>query len=113
MRVSGPMPGAVHDLTAARIRGTVAELAASGLIVLADNGYASAGEHARVPYKGKNKPRPQRTPTALMPGCATPSSAPIPSSRPGGSCASSTAALGAPASWPRRSPSFTVIFGSK
>jgi hypothetical protein len=29
--VSGPLPGAVHDLTAARIWGIMAELAASGL----------------------------------------------------------------------------------
>lgn len=57
--VSGPLPGAVHDLTAARIWGIVAELAASGLIVLADKGYAGASEHIRAPYKGKNKPAPQ------------------------------------------------------
>ena len=34
--VSGPLPGAVHDLTAARIWGIVRELASAGLIVLAD-----------------------------------------------------------------------------
>ena len=39
MRVSGPLPGAVHDLTAARIWGIVRELAASGLVVLGDKGY--------------------------------------------------------------------------
>jgi hypothetical protein len=58
--VSGPLPGAVHDLSAARIWGIVAELAASGLIVLADKGHAAAGEHVRVPYKGKNKPASQK-----------------------------------------------------
>jgi hypothetical protein len=58
--VSGPLPGAVHDLTAARIWGIVAELAASGLIVLAGKGYAGAGEHVRVPYRGKNKPATQK-----------------------------------------------------
>ena len=36
--VSGPLPGAVHDLNAARIWGIVRELAAAGLIVLADKG---------------------------------------------------------------------------
>jgi hypothetical protein len=36
--VSGPLPGAVHDLTAARIWGIVRELAASGLVLLADKG---------------------------------------------------------------------------
>jgi len=38
--VSGPLPGAVHDLTPARTWGIVRELAASGLVVLADKGYA-------------------------------------------------------------------------
>jgi len=58
--VSGPLPGAVHDLTAARIWGIVRELAAAGLIVLADKGYHSAGEHIRTPYKGRNKPESQK-----------------------------------------------------
>jgi DDE superfamily endonuclease len=54
--VSGPLPGAVHDLTVARTWGIVRELAASGLVVLADKGYAGADEHIRTPYKGRNKP---------------------------------------------------------
>jgi hypothetical protein len=58
--VSGPLPGAVHDLTAARIWGIIRELAASGLVVLADKGYTGAGDHVRVPYKGKNKPASQK-----------------------------------------------------
>jgi hypothetical protein len=58
--VSGPLPGAVHDLTAARIWGIVRELAASGLIVLADKGYAGAGEHVRIPYRGRGKPASQK-----------------------------------------------------
>jgi len=58
--VSGPLPGAVHDLTAARIWSIVAELAASGLVVLADKGYAGAGEHIRTPYRGRNKPTSQK-----------------------------------------------------
>ena len=58
--VSGPLPGAVHDLTAARIWGIVRELAAAGLIVLADKGYTGAGDHIRTPYKGKNKPESQK-----------------------------------------------------
>src|ERR1035438_4808560 len=37
--VSGPLPGAVHDLTAARIWGIIAELAASGLVPLGAKGY--------------------------------------------------------------------------
>jgi hypothetical protein len=58
--VSGPLPGAVHDLTAARIWGIVRELAAAGLIVLADKGYTGAGEHIRTPYKGRKKPESQK-----------------------------------------------------
>jgi DDE superfamily endonuclease/Helix-turn-helix of DDE superfamily endonuclease len=58
--VSGPLPGAVHDLTAARIWGILRELAASGLVVLADKGYTGAGDHIRTPYKGRNKPASQK-----------------------------------------------------
>jgi DDE superfamily endonuclease len=57
--VSGPLPGAVHDLTAARIWGILQELAAAGLITLADKGYQGA-EETRTPYKGKNKPQSQK-----------------------------------------------------
>ena len=38
MWVSGPLHGAVHDLTAARIWGIITELAACGLIMLGDKG---------------------------------------------------------------------------
>jgi DDE superfamily endonuclease/Helix-turn-helix of DDE superfamily endonuclease len=58
--VSGPLPGAVHDLAAARIWGIVRELAAAGLVVLADKGYHGAGDHIRTPYKGKSKPESQK-----------------------------------------------------
>jgi DDE superfamily endonuclease/Helix-turn-helix of DDE superfamily endonuclease len=57
--VSGPLPGAVHDLTAARIWGIIAELAACGLVVLGDKGYLGQ-EHIRVPYRGRNKPASQK-----------------------------------------------------
>src|SRR5262249_44846806 len=60
LRVPGPLPGAAHDLTAARIWGIVRELAAAGLIVLADNGYHGGGEHIPTPYKGRNKPGSQQ-----------------------------------------------------
>jgi DDE superfamily endonuclease/Helix-turn-helix of DDE superfamily endonuclease len=58
--VPGPLPGAVHDLTAARIWGIVRELGTYGLIVLADKGYHGAGDHIRSPCKGKNKPESQK-----------------------------------------------------
>jgi hypothetical protein len=65
--VCGALPGAVHDLTAARIWGIVRELAASGLVTLADKGYTGAGDHvrplprpeqARLPESGQPRPRP-------------------------------------------------------
>jgi hypothetical protein len=58
--VSGPLPGAVHDLTAARIWGIIRELAAAGLIVLADKGYHGAGDPVLTPYRGRNKPVSQK-----------------------------------------------------
>jgi DDE superfamily endonuclease len=58
--VSGPLPGAVHDLTATRIWGILRELAAAGLVVLGDNGYIGAGEHVHTPYRGRNKPAPHK-----------------------------------------------------
>ena len=58
--VSGALPGAVHDLTAARIWGIVRRLAAAGLIVLADKGYIGAGEPVLTPYRGRNKPASQK-----------------------------------------------------
>jgi hypothetical protein len=58
--VSGALPGAVHDLTAARIWGILRRLAAAGLIVLADKGYIGAGQHVLTPYRGRNKPASQK-----------------------------------------------------
>jgi hypothetical protein len=58
--MSGALPGATGDLTAARIWGILRELEAAGLIVLADKGYQGAGEPLITPYKGKGKPQPQK-----------------------------------------------------
>jgi hypothetical protein len=85
--VSRPLPGAVHDLTAARIWGLVRELAAAGLIVLADKGYIGAGQHIRTPYRGRANQNRRRRPTGPTPSSAVPASEPTPSSRPGRSCA--------------------------
>jgi DDE superfamily endonuclease len=90
---SGPLPGAVHDLTAARIWGIVRELAASGLIVLADKGYTGAEDPLITPYKGRGKPVSRRTPTAPTPGYAAQANVRTPRSRTGASYASSAAAL--------------------
>jgi hypothetical protein len=57
--VSGPLPGAVHDLTAARIWGIIAELAACGLVALGDKGYLGEDD-IRTPYRSRNKPASQK-----------------------------------------------------
>ena len=59
MGVRGALPGSVHDKRAEWIRGVLAELEAAGLIVLADKGYQGAA-HAKLPYRGKNKPESQK-----------------------------------------------------
>jgi hypothetical protein len=48
---SGALPGAVHDLTAARIWGIIQQLAACGLVVPGDKGYISE-DCIRTPYWG-------------------------------------------------------------
>ena len=57
--VSGALPGSVHDKKAEWIWGVLAEMEAAGLIVLADKGYQGAA-HARLPYRGRNKPESQK-----------------------------------------------------
>ena len=58
MWVFGPLPGAMHDLTAVRIWGIIRELAASGLIAVGDKGY-NGEEDTRTPYRGRDKPASQ------------------------------------------------------
>jgi DDE superfamily endonuclease/Helix-turn-helix of DDE superfamily endonuclease len=58
--VSGALRGATHDLRAARIWGILRELAAAGLVVLADKGYHGAGQPVITPYRGRGKPAPQK-----------------------------------------------------
>jgi DDE superfamily endonuclease/Helix-turn-helix of DDE superfamily endonuclease len=103
--VSGPLPGAVHDLTAARIWGIVRELEAAGLIVLAEKGYTGAGEHVLTPTGAGASQPPRRPPTLPTRSCAHPASGPTPSSSTGASCAGSAAAPGAPDRSPRPSTS--------
>jgi hypothetical protein len=53
--VCGPLPGAVHDLTAARIGGIVRGLAGCGLVVPGDKGCLGE-DGSRTPCRGRNKP---------------------------------------------------------
>lgn len=50
---SPALPGAVHDLTAARTHGIITALANAGVRVWADKGYQGAGGTVTVPYRGR------------------------------------------------------------
>lgn len=50
---SPALPGAVHDLKAARTHGIIAALANAGVRVWADKGYQGAGGTVTVPYRGR------------------------------------------------------------
>lgn len=52
--VSDALPGATHDLTAARAHGIRALLTAEGIKCWADKAYQGAGPAIRVPIRGKN-----------------------------------------------------------
>jgi len=57
--VSEALPGAAHDKKAERIWDVLDQLEAVALVTLADKGYQRAA-HARIPYRGKNKPVSQK-----------------------------------------------------
>jgi hypothetical protein len=57
--VSGALPGSVHDKKAEWVWGVLHELEAAGLVTLADKGYQGS-THAKIPYRGKNKPESQK-----------------------------------------------------
>lgn len=50
---SPALPGAVHDLTAARTHGIINALTTAGVRVWADKGYQGAGGTITVPYRGR------------------------------------------------------------
>ncbi|MFJ4467536.1 transposase family protein [Streptomyces sp. NPDC089424] len=51
---SDALPGAVHDLTAARTHGIPAAVAANAIKCWADKAYQGADPAVRVPFRGKN-----------------------------------------------------------
>jgi hypothetical protein len=57
--VSGALPGSVHDKKAEWTWGVLAELEAAGMVTLADKGYQGS-MHAKIPYRGRNKPVSQK-----------------------------------------------------
>ncbi|MGW8366293.1 IS5 family transposase [Streptomyces wedmorensis] len=50
---SPALPGAVHDVRAAREHGVIGALAGAGIVCWADKGYQGAGGTVRVPYRGR------------------------------------------------------------
>src|SRR6185312_14942329 len=82
------------------------ELEAAGLVTLADKGYQGSA-HAKIPYRGKNKPEAQKQVNRARARLRAPgerANAQLKTcSRPGASSASSATAPGAPDSSPRPS----------
>ncbi len=101
--MSGALPGSVHDKKAEWIWGVLDEPEAAGLANLADEGYQGT-VHAKIPYRGKNKPESQRQANKAHAKLRSPGErANAQRSRPGASSASSGAAPGAPGNSPRPS----------
>jgi hypothetical protein len=99
--VPGALPGSVHDKKAEWIWGVLDQLDRQGLVTLADKGYQGS-DWARVPYKGKNKPEPQKEANRAHAKLRAPGERRTRSSRHGESSASSGAAPGAPGNSPRQ-----------
>lgn len=57
---SPALPGATHDLIAAREQGILDALGAAGLTTYADKAYQGAGRPVRVPFRGRRLKRWQR-----------------------------------------------------
>ena len=105
--MSGQLPGAVHDLTAARIWGIVRELATSGLVVLGDKGYL--GEDCiRTQYRGWNKPASQKDANRAHARLRAPGARANAQLKSWRMLCNSAAALGAPDNWPKPSTSFKL-----
>ena len=52
---SPALPGAVHDIKAARTHGIIEALAGAGVRCCADKGYQGAGSTVRMPYRGRRE----------------------------------------------------------
>ena len=100
--VSGALPGSVHDKKAEWIWGVLDELEAAGLVTLADKGYQGS-THAKIPYRGKNKPESQKEANRADAKLRAPGERANAQLRTGGSSGSSAAAPGEPDNSPRPS----------
>jgi hypothetical protein len=104
--VSGPLPGAVHDLTAARIQGSCANSRRPGWRCWRTRATPVPVTTCAFPTGVAASPPRRKTPTAPTPSYAALVNAPTPSSRPGASCANSAAVPGRPGNWRKLSTSF-------
>ncbi|ETK33066.1 transposase IS493 [Microbispora sp. ATCC PTA-5024] len=97
---SPALPGAVHDLTAARTVGLIDALTGADVMTFADKGYQGAGGTIRTPFKragtGHGCRAARRTSIARTPVSAPSANELSPSSKPGSSSRGSAAALTAP-----------------
>ncbi|WP_405573813.1 transposase family protein [Streptomyces phaeochromogenes] len=55
---SAALPGAIHDIKAARTHGIIDALTKAGLACWADKGYQGAGGTIRVPFRGRHRNLP-------------------------------------------------------
>lgn len=92
---SAALPGAVHDIRAARTHGIIDALAQADITCWADKAHQGAGGTVRVPYRGrweKLSAGQQAVNSSHTPRSARSVNRPWPPSRPGDSCANSDAA---------------------
>lgn len=89
---SPALPGATHDLTAAREHGIIAALAEVGLKSWAGKAYQGAGHPVRVPFKGRHLKRWQRRHNSTHAKIGAPASRPCPRSTIGAFCGNFAAA---------------------
>lgn len=106
---SPALPGAVHDIKAARTHGTIGALAEAGVRCWADKAYQGAGVPCVCPTAaaGRSCPRASRHATGPTPRSARSANRPWPPSRPGGSYANCGAAPPASPTWSGPSSPFT------
>lgn len=90
---SPALPGAVHDVRAAREHGVITTLTEAGITCWADKGYRGAGGTVRVPYWGRwdSLSTGQKAVNRPTPRSELSSSRPSPPSSPGDSSARSVA----------------------
>jgi hypothetical protein len=106
LRVSGPLPGATHDLTAARIQGPHARTGRQWPSGPGGQGLRRGQRAHPYPYKDRESSPRGRPPTAFNAQLPGPGERATPSSKPGASCANSAAVPGRPGSSPKPSTYF-------